>query len=60
LKYSQLIQILRINPEIPAAMRFAAAIAARINQRRPTQNGAKPGADSAKAGFAALKTGPSG
>jgi hypothetical protein len=41
LKYSQLIQILRINPEIPVAVRFAAVIAARVNQRWPTQNGAK-------------------
>jgi hypothetical protein len=60
LKYSQLIQILRINLEIAAATRFAAAIAARINQRSPTPTGAKTGAGGVKAAFAALKTGPSG
>jgi hypothetical protein len=60
LKYSQLIQILRINPEIPAATRFAAVIAARVNQPPPRRNGAKPGAGGAKAVLAALKAGSSG
>jgi hypothetical protein len=55
-----LIQILRINPEIPAATRFAAVIAARVNQAPPGRNGAKPGTGGAKAVLAALKTGSSG
>jgi hypothetical protein len=57
LKYSQLIQVLRINPEIPAATRFAAVVAARINQIRPVQNDAKARGGRTKAAFAALKPG---
>jgi hypothetical protein len=60
LKYSQLIQILRINPGKPAIPRFAAAIAARINRDGAARNRAKQVTEGAKAGFAAPKTVPAG
>jgi hypothetical protein len=48
LKYSQLIQILRINPGKPAIKRFAVAIADRINRDDAAPNRAKQVADGAK------------
>jgi hypothetical protein len=60
LKYSQLIQILRINPPTPAIAGFATVIAASVNQRLSARNGTKPAIGYAKTAFAALKTGPSG
>jgi hypothetical protein len=60
LKYSQLIQILPINPGKPALMRFAAVIAARINRVGRVRNGGITAAGGAEAAFAAPKATPSG
>jgi hypothetical protein len=60
LKYSQLIQILRINPGKAAVMRFAAVIVARINRVGGVGNGEITAAGGARAAFAAPKTTPSG
>jgi hypothetical protein len=60
LNYSQLIQILRINPANPAITRFPVAIGARINRGSAVPNPAKAVSRGAKAGLAALKSGLSG
>jgi hypothetical protein len=60
LKYSQLIQILAINPRRPAIRRFAAALGFRVNRQRRRQNAVTARAGGAKAGFAASKPGHRG
>jgi mannose-6-phosphate isomerase-like protein (cupin superfamily) len=60
LKYSQLIQILRVNPANPAITRFPLAIGTCINRGSAVPNAAKTAPRGAKAGFAALKSRMSG